>query len=113
MYIGNLISDFLIYIFSDKYVCIDGAKYLTQIENELNNSNVSILRDAVVEISKENNRKEIICKNNTVSANHIYDSRPPELHKNLLRQHFYGIEYEIKITFHRRMYDELQIVSKV
>ena len=49
-----------------KYICIDAVKYLTQIENELNNSNVSILRDAVVEISKENNRKEIICKNNTV-----------------------------------------------
>ena len=35
---------------SYKYICIDAAKYLTQIENELNNSNVSILRDAVVEI---------------------------------------------------------------
>ena len=83
-----------------KYVCIDAAKYSTQIENELNNSNVSILRDAVVEISKENNRKEIICKNNTVFADHVYDSRPPELHTNLLRQHFYGIEYELTEPHH-------------
>ena len=83
-----------------KYVCIDASKYLTQIENELNNSNIHILRDAVVEISKESSQKEIICKNNIVSANRVYDSRPPELHTGLLRQHFYGIEFELTEPHH-------------
>ena len=85
---------------SYKYVCIDASIYLTQIENELNNSNIHILRDEVVKISNENKRKEIICKDNIVSTNHVYDSRPPELHTGLLRQHFYGIEFELTKPHH-------------
>ena len=85
---------------SYKYVCINASMYLSQIENELNNSNILIIRDAVVEISKKNNRKEIICKNNIVSACHVYDSRPPKLNAGLLRQHFYGIEFELTEAHH-------------
>ena len=79
---------------SYKYVCIDASMYLSQIENELHNSNIQILRDSVVEISEKNNRKEIICKNNMISSIHVYDSRPPEIKTGHLRQHFYGIEFE-------------------
>ena len=49
---------------------------------------------------KKNNQKEIICKNNTVLADHVYDSRPPKLRTNLLRQHFYGIEFELTEPHH-------------
>ena len=79
-----------------KYACIDAAKYLSEIENFLIARDVEILRDKVQLISSKDNKKEIICESNTINATHVYDSRPPEIKEDSLKQHFYGIEIELE-----------------
>jgi lycopene beta-cyclase len=79
-----------------KYACIDAAKYLSEIENFLIARDVEILRDKVQLISAKDNKKEIICESTTINATHVYDSRPPEIKENSLKQHFYGIEIELE-----------------
>ena len=79
-----------------KYACIDSALYLSCIEEKLRTSSIKIIRDSVEKIKiKKNNKRELQCENNTYEALHVYDSRPPEIKDDSLRQHFLGIEYKL------------------
>ena len=79
-----------------KYACIDAAKYLGELENCIIDQNVEVLRENTQSISIKNNKKVIICESRTIIATHVYDSRPPEIKENSLKQHFYGIEIKLE-----------------
>ena len=74
-----------------KYVCRDAATYLNNIEAFLENNDIRILRDKVISATLSNNKKLILCESGTITANHVYDSRGPQLSDNLLKQHFTGV----------------------
>jgi len=79
-----------------KYVCRDAATYLNNIEAVLENNDIRILRDKVISATLNNNKKLILCESGTITANHVYDSRGPQLSDNLLKQHFTGVEFELE-----------------
>jgi lycopene beta-cyclase len=78
-----------------RYTSLSSGQYLQHCEASLKDS-VSLVRAAVDDLATEGNGGQFNADGQTYKANTIYDSRPPIMGGNSLRQHFIG--WEISTT---------------
>ena len=78
-----------------RYTSLSSGQYLQHCEASLKDS-VSLVRAAVDDLAPEENGGQFNADGQTYNAKTIYDSRPPTMADNSLRQHFIG--WEISTT---------------
>lgn len=79
-----------------RYTSLSSAKYLTACENNLANG-VELIRAAAEDIvAAPNDGGSFTAAGKHYSAAHIYDSRPPVIAADSLKQHFLGWEIRTK-----------------
>ena len=77
------------------YLSLSSAAYLTDCEAQLREP-VSLLRESVTALHSEHQQTIVETSQGQLSANTVYDSRPPKLIDNGLRQHFLGWHIQTK-----------------
>lgn len=77
------------------YTSLCSADYLRECENKLPN-NISLIRGAADNIVGSGKGGTFTAAGKTYYADHIFDSRPAQMHKSGLKQHFLGIEIQTK-----------------
>lgn len=78
-----------------RYTSLSSGQYLQHCEAGLKDS-VSLVRAPIESLVTEGGGGQFIADGQSYKAEKIYDSRPPELNDNSLRQHFLG--WEISTT---------------
>ncbi len=71
------------------YLSLSSADYLLDRANELRQP-VSLIQESVSALKTEQDRTIIVTDQNQYRAKTVYDSRPPKIADNGLRQHFLG-----------------------
>ncbi len=78
-----------------RYISLSSGQYLQHCEANLKNS-VNLVRAAVNDLVAEKNGGQFSADGQAYKAKTIYDSRPPIMGDNSLRQHFVGWEINTK-----------------
>jgi lycopene beta-cyclase len=78
-----------------RYTCLSAKKHLEHCETNLKKS-TSLVRSPVENLVPKGNGGQFNANGQRYSAKTIYDSRPPTMAENSLRQHFLGWEISLK-----------------
>ncbi len=76
------------------YTCLSSTKYLSLCESQLSEK-IHIIPEAVESVRRTSSQYIIESGDQSFSATHVYDSRPPSVRPNGLLQHFLGVEVKI------------------
>ena len=77
------------------YISLSAADYLHACEETLS-SNIRLVRGAAEDISSHGQGGSFSALGQDYQAKYIYDSRPPSMAKEGLKQHFFGLEIQTK-----------------
>lgn len=77
------------------YTSLSAAQYLSQCENNLADG-IELIRASAENIQVRGNGGSFTAAGQTYSAAQLYDSRPPTMADNCLKQHFLGLEIRTK-----------------
>ena len=80
---------------SFQYVCLSSAVFESHLQKAIENSNGTILREAVTGTNTKNGTKSLRLSNGSeLAINHVYDSRPPLVSDGAMYQHFVGLNIQ-------------------
>ncbi|TWX73576.1 lycopene cyclase family protein [Colwellia sp. C1TZA3] len=77
------------------YISLSSAKYIKQCESDLAEG-VNLIRAAAEDICAEGIGGSFSARGQQYKADKVYDSRPPKVSKDSLKQHFLGCEIRTK-----------------
>ena len=80
---------------SFQYVCLSSAVFESHLQRAIQNSNGTILREAVTGTNIKKGTKSLSLSNGSeLAINNVYDSRPPLVSDGAMYQHFVGLNIQ-------------------